>query len=150
MTHPTVCGLYSSVQPKPLPTLPLPSLPSSPPLFPPSPLPFHLTDALIATWREKGCGSFWKVVRHFPVLRSHIVCWKTCFVIHRAFRDGHPDVRPHLLYMQCTCTFTCACPMYVYMCMSNVHVRVRVHVQCMCTCNNSSKARQMESLKAVA
>jgi huntingtin interacting protein 1 len=52
----------------------------------------HVRNALIATWREKGCGSFWKVVRHFPVLRSHIVCWKTCFVIHRAFRDGHPDV----------------------------------------------------------
>ena len=49
-------------------------------------------DALIATWREKGCSSFWRVVRQFPVLRYHIVCWKTCFVIHRAFRDGFPDV----------------------------------------------------------
>lgn len=52
----------------------------------------HVRNALIATWREKGCTSFWRVVRHFPVLRFHIVCWKTCFVIHRAFRDGFPDV----------------------------------------------------------
>jgi huntingtin interacting protein 1 len=52
----------------------------------------HVRNALIATWREKGCASFWKVARQFPVLRSHIVCWKTCFVIHRTFRDGYPDV----------------------------------------------------------
>ena len=83
--------------PPPPPSLPLsfePTLPTSNPL-PLSPLPpLSLTpDALIATWREKGCTSFWKVVRQFPVLRSHIVCWKTCFVIHRSFRDGYPDVR---------------------------------------------------------
>ncbi|CAI7993005.1 Huntingtin-interacting protein 1 [Geodia barretti] len=52
----------------------------------------HVRNALIATWREKGCASFWRVARQFPVLRSHIVCWKTCFVIHRTFRDGYPDV----------------------------------------------------------
>ena len=47
---------------------------------------------LIATWRERGCNSFWKVIKQFPFLRSHIVGWKACFVIHRIFRDGHPDV----------------------------------------------------------
>ena len=73
-----------------------PSLPLTP--LPPSPLLPPTSDALIATWREKGCASFWRVVRQFPVLRSHIVCWKTCFVIHRAFRDGFPDVRTFLLY----------------------------------------------------
>lgn len=51
------------------------------------------TDTLIATWRERGCASFWKVIKQFPFLRSHIVGWKACFIIHRVFRDGHPDVR---------------------------------------------------------
>ena len=50
-------------------------------------------DTLIATWRERGCASFWKVIKPFPFLRSHIVGWKACFIIHRVFRDGHPDVR---------------------------------------------------------
>ena len=47
---------------------------------------------LIATWRERGCSSFWKLIKQFPFLRSHVVAWKACFVIHRVFRDGHPDV----------------------------------------------------------
>ena len=51
-----------------------------------------LLGTLIATWRERGCNSFWKVIKQFPFLRSHIVGWKACFVIHRVFRDGHPDV----------------------------------------------------------
>lgn len=52
----------------------------------------HVRSTLIATWRERGCNSFWKVIKQFPFLRSHIVGWKACFVIHRIFRDGHPDV----------------------------------------------------------
>lgn len=47
---------------------------------------------LIATWREKGCMSFWKVLQTFQLFRSHIVSWKACFIVHRAFRDGHPAV----------------------------------------------------------
>ena len=61
--------------------------------FPPCPCPCPSpSGALIATWREKGCTSFWRVLRQFPLLRSHVQCWKACFVIHRSFRDGHPDV----------------------------------------------------------
>ncbi|KAL5477182.1 hypothetical protein EMCRGX_G023936 [Ephydatia muelleri] len=52
----------------------------------------HVRTALIATWREKGCTSFWKVLHQFPLTRSHVICWKACFVIHRALRDGHPEV----------------------------------------------------------
>jgi hypothetical protein len=59
-----------------------------------------LLGSLIATWRERGCNSFWKVVRQFPFLRSHIVGWKACFVIHRVFRDGHPDVRNSTYLLQ--------------------------------------------------
>jgi len=56
------------------------------------PKPKHVRSVLIATWREKGCISFWKVLRQYPILRSHVQCWKACFVIHRAFRDGYPEV----------------------------------------------------------
>ena len=58
-------------------------------LYPPS-----LADAIIATWREKSSATFWKVLFQQAVLRNHIVGWKACFVIHRVFRDGHPNVRP--------------------------------------------------------
>ena len=80
----------------PLPSVTLPATPSPPPCPCPSP-----SGALIATWREKGCTSFWRVLRQYPLLRSHVQCWKACFVIHRAFRDGHPDVREKQTFYHC-------------------------------------------------
>lgn len=52
----------------------------------------HVRKTLIATWRDKGCSVLWKNIKQFPILRSHVICWKMCFVVHRSFRDGHPDV----------------------------------------------------------
>ena len=80
----------------PLSSATLPATPSPPPCPCPSP-----SGALIATWREKGCTSFWRVIRQYPLLRSHVQCWKACFVIHRAFRDGHPNVSEKQTFYHC-------------------------------------------------
>ena len=89
-------------------------LPLSP--FPPAPVP---PGALIATWREKGCTSFWRVLRQYPLLRSHIQCWKACFVIHRSFRDGHPDVRENYLSLP---VHVFACPIVILSPANALHV----------------------------
>lgn len=52
----------------------------------------HVRNAIIATHQERGCKSFWKVLRQFQLLRQNIVCWKACLVIHRIFLDGHESV----------------------------------------------------------
>lgn len=52
----------------------------------------HVRNTIIATWREKSSSTFWKLLPQLPIMRSHVVAWKACFIIHRIFRDGHEDV----------------------------------------------------------
>lgn len=55
--------------------------------------------AIISTWREKGCNTLWKCIRNHPLDRANVVCYKSCYLIHKMLRDGYPDVshtaKPH-------------------------------------------------------
>lgn len=50
------------------------------------------TGTIIATWREKGCGTTWKLLKTFPLQTNPNVCWKTCYLVHKVLREGHTDV----------------------------------------------------------
>ncbi|XP_019848785.1 PREDICTED: huntingtin-interacting protein 1-like isoform X2 [Amphimedon queenslandica] len=51
----------------------------------------HVRSATISTWREKNCSTFWKCVRSHPLERQGVVCYKSCYMIHKMLRDGYPD-----------------------------------------------------------
>ncbi len=51
--------------------------------------------AVIATWKEKGCFTLWKVMKTLPLQNSNTVCFKTCYLIHKMLRDGYPEVHEY-------------------------------------------------------
>jgi huntingtin interacting protein 1 len=52
----------------------------------------HVRNIILSTWREKGCTTFWKIIHLQPLDRNTVICYKSCYVIHKVLRDGYSDV----------------------------------------------------------
>ncbi len=53
---------------------------------------FLSAGAVIATWKEKGVFTFWKVLKTLSLQNNNTVCFKSCYVIHKVLRDGYHEV----------------------------------------------------------
>ncbi|RKP00720.1 hypothetical protein CXG81DRAFT_739, partial [Caulochytrium protostelioides] len=52
----------------------------------------HVRACIIYTCDVKGSGSFWHVLKTFPLLSDEIVTFKALIVFHKVIRQGHPLV----------------------------------------------------------
>ena len=75
--------------------------------------------AIIATWREKGCATLWKVVKNLPLQNSNTICYKSCYLIHKVLRDGYTEVMLSLskkkIFLCCSNSYWLACGSWRYL-----------------------------------
>lgn len=52
----------------------------------------HMRTLILASYKEKGAGSFWINVIRLQIESHPLLSWKFCHVLHKMLRDGHKNV----------------------------------------------------------